>query len=1430
MARPAGIQLKPVIGAADDPYEREADRVADQVAGGPAASPPRITPLTPGALRPVQRATAGDPTHRGEVKERSRSSIPTALVQRATAGDRTDHDDPAVEAAPPRANGVVQRATAPAGRKRGDPEMEDAAARAIARRGPGAPLVPGVRALIEARLGVDLGHVRVHTDAEARRATGALGARAFAHGSDIWLGRGENPADARLVAHEATHVVQQGAAAQPAAQGAVSPVVQRKAAAPAPPREDVETDPRKRTPVAASGTSVAAAGAAAPPAAPAGTPAADRPAAAAEQTASAVAAALGAVEVPPAAVESAARDEREVAELEAREKAPDGAAEAGAAPAAEKGDADPATAGAAAGAAEKGQQAPRAPTDDPAFRRVLGRTRTAAQRQGHNSAARKKAAEAQAAASGPPNEVASQAKAAQVGKMAAQEPRPFDRAGFKAALLAKVAQITPSTQKDADEFKSQNKAASIKGAVTGQVKESGDAAQGPVKQATEEAPDTSVATPKVVQPLPPTEAGAPPPPLAAEQAAPKPRAESEVSLQAESRGLDEQMSSAGVTDEQLEKSNEPEFQGALGAKNEAKAHAEAAPAAYRAQEGAILDGAQAQARDAAAAQTAGMHATRQDQLGQVVGAQQDTRTDDERKRAEVSQHVEEIYARTKEKAEARLTALDTEVGTIFDRGAEAARKDFEAYVDDRMTDYKIRRYLLMPGGSLLWIKDQFLDLPDEVNVFYVEGRNRYIASMDAVIDEVSVAVETGLAQAQAIITAGLQEVREYVDSLPADLRGVGDQAADRIQEKFDALRQTVDQKRDQLIDSLAQKYVDNLQKVDARINEMKEANKGLVTKAKEAVQGVIDTIINLKNMLMGVLARAAGVIDKIIQDPIGFVGNLVAGVNAGLSAFMGNIGTHLQKGLMEWLFGALAQAGITMPASFDLKGILSLVLQVLGLTYANIRARAVGILGEAVVARLEQVAEIFKVLITEGPAGLWKWIQDKLADLKTTVIEGIKSFVIEKVITAGITWIIGLMNPASAFVKAAKAIYDIVMFFVNRGSQIMSLVNAVLDSMEAIANGAIGGMAAKVEAALAKAVPVAIGFLASLLGLGDLGDRIKAIIQKIQAPINSAIDWVIHQAVKLVKAVGGLFGGKGKKEDDKKDETADPEHDAKVEVGLAAVRATEAKLVKDDNISRKEAEQVAATVKAQHPIFKKLEVVDGGDKWSYHWEASPGGNVPTGVGKAEAAGDIIYVSVLSAPPPHSRSAIGAMPAISPGLSADSMHKSAPRVFEQEVGVALADDQGLPHPQAYTPSGASKRDNMPGLTNTTTRLPPAPVLAHDPKANLGGGRNSDDMYRRPDWVLFSPNGLPQLEVFEVTLDAAFRIPEGGRDASPGAPAHKRVQVAATVFALATRYPNVPIIYNIRASKPPSPEAKAHLEREIAQLKKGNVDVQIIWRMG
>jgi hypothetical protein len=279
----------------------------------------------------------------------------------------------------------------------------------------------------------------------------------------------------------------------------------------------------------------------------------------------------------------------------------------------------------------------------------------------------------------------------------------------------------------------------------------------------------------------------------------------------------------------------------------------------------------------------------------------------------------------------------------------------------------------------------------------------------------------------------------------------------------------------------------------------------------------------------------------------------------------------------------------------------------------------------------------------------------------------------------------------------------------------------------------------------------------------------------------------------------------------------------KVTSGLAALDQESAKYRHDGKISEHDASVAAATVKGQHPVFKQIQVVGEHGHWKYRYVASPEAEVEAGEQTDDDASKVLYVTVSDIKPPGG-SRIGALPPASPQvLGAKPDDKLAPKVFEQEVGASVAATQGLPAPIP----GA--KDRWPGMTGASG-LPASPTLLAEPKTNLGGKARADDIFKRPDFVVLSPSGAPQIEVFEVTLDSEFRIPEGGQEATPGAPSHKRVQVAATIFAIGQRYPGVPIIYNIRATKPPSDAAKSHLDRELRNARAGGGDVQIIWRTG
>jgi Domain of unknown function (DUF4157)/OmpA family len=100
----------------------------------------------------------------------------------------------------------------------GRPTIDDVATTAVEQKGAGRAIDGGVSGQVGAHLGADFSSVKVHDDPLSQEATQAMGARAFAYGGDVFLGPGESDRDLGLMAHELTHVAQQGAAGQRAPQ------------------------------------------------------------------------------------------------------------------------------------------------------------------------------------------------------------------------------------------------------------------------------------------------------------------------------------------------------------------------------------------------------------------------------------------------------------------------------------------------------------------------------------------------------------------------------------------------------------------------------------------------------------------------------------------------------------------------------------------------------------------------------------------------------------------------------------------------------------------------------------------------------------------------------------------------------------------------------------------------------------------------------------------------------------------------------------------------------------------------------------------------------------------------------------------------------------------------------------------------------------
>ena len=838
--------------------------------------------------------------------------------------------------------------------------------------------------------------------------------------------------------------------------------------------------------------------------------------------------------------------------------------------------------------------------NNPEFTQLSGKIAATAHSQKSHEPAQKASDAAQAAAPSPANERESMAQAGKVDHMDAQKPGTFSKDDFKALLKKKIEGIRlPKDEAEADDFENNNNIQQVNKNAVADVKNEKNAATNDIASATAAKPNIGAQPVRSVAKMPTPNTGKAPNVPNAAKAMPNKRdaASVEKPLQEETNSIDSEMKTHGVTDKMLANSNEPSFTEALDEKNKAKTESTAATQKFRKTENTELSKTRQQAQSQAVQHIGGMHNARKGGLNHAHGEQKNTATKDSQKRKEIADHINSIYNSSKTEVDGILNNLDKKVAEMFDYGSKIAKKAFEDHVDKGMKEYKKKRYgdAYAKYGALatagLWLWDKATGLPDEVNKYFVSGKALYIETMDQHIDKIATHVTDQLNAAKAKIAKGKKDVQTYVNSLSPSLRKIGKEAIAEIQNKFNVLEESVNSKKDALIDVLAKKYAENVASIDSRIEELKAQNSGFINKALNALSGVFAIIIEIKNTLTNLLSGIADVVMAIIADPIGFFKNLIAGVGQGFANFGANIWTHLKTGFFTWLTGATKGIDLTMPEDlFSLKGIFSITTQVLGLTWNGIRAIGARVIGEPVMKVLETSFEMVQIVRKEGVAGLWEHLKDQFADLKATIMDTIMDMIQTQVIQAGIKWIMGLLTPVGAFIKAAMAIIDVVKFFIQRAAQIMELIKAFIDSVAAIASGNVGAVAKSIENALGKAVPVLIGFLASLLGIGGLADKVLGIIRKIRQRIENAIvkfwTFVKGKAGKLLSKIG--VSNKDKKGKAKNEKETRTQEEMKKDLHKGITEGT--KLLKDKSLDKKQIQKQLDVLEETYEL-KELKIV-----------------------------------------------------------------------------------------------------------------------------------------------------------------------------------------------------------------------------------------------
>jgi hypothetical protein len=189
---------------------RVASRTRPPAQEAPAAEPARPGPDEP--LLQLQRTRGNQYVQR--LVGRARTGEPVPRVQRAV---RVGAPDSVHEREADRVADQIMRKPEP-GAAGGDGPRSAATRSAgpanLLGGGSGQSLPGSLRSRFEGAFGVDLSGVRVHTGPHADRMNRGLGSTAFTHGSDVFFGGGRYAPDTRagqhLLAHELTHVVQQG--------------------------------------------------------------------------------------------------------------------------------------------------------------------------------------------------------------------------------------------------------------------------------------------------------------------------------------------------------------------------------------------------------------------------------------------------------------------------------------------------------------------------------------------------------------------------------------------------------------------------------------------------------------------------------------------------------------------------------------------------------------------------------------------------------------------------------------------------------------------------------------------------------------------------------------------------------------------------------------------------------------------------------------------------------------------------------------------------------------------------------------------------------------------------------------------------------------------------------------------------------------------
>ena len=526
------------------------------------------------------------------------------------------------------------------------------------------------------------------------------------------------------------------------------------------------------------------------------------------------------------------------------------------------------------------------------------------------------------------------------------------------------------------------------------------------------------------------------------------------------------------------------------------------------------------------------------QQGTMVGSEEEMRT-------QAGAEATRIFEGAQKEVNDQLKDLPAKAMAEWDAAKDVLVAQFKA--DLAPVQKRVDERHAGGTGFVVGIWDAITGLPDWAEEGYTKAETDFGDGVIAKLTAISTKVNAVIAACDLLIKTAREDIKGVFAKLPGTL---GEWAAEQ-QRKFDGdldqLHAKAIKTRDSFNKDLVNASSAAVDEVRTEIAELRKKASGLIGRIADAVGRFIDDpvkfIIEGLLELLGippaafwaVVAKIKQVVSDIADDPISFANNLLTGLGEGFGRFFDNFGTHILRGFLGWLLGDLKD--VAVPKDASLKSIITFFLQLMGITWPNIRKILVEKIGAKNVALIEKAYSVVALLVEQGPEGIFEMIRQQLDP--QAIVDQVVAMAVDYMVTAiakqVAVRIALLFNPAGAILQALEAIYRVLKWVFQNAARIFTLIQTIVNGLADIIAGNISGFAKAVETGLEMLIAPVLGFIADYFSLGDLpaivADKIKSMRKWILGIIAKVIDWLIAKGKALLAAVG--LGGK-KKEDKKK--------------------------------------------------------------------------------------------------------------------------------------------------------------------------------------------------------------------------------------------------------------------------------------------------------